>query len=111
MEYSIIYKINNTNDGIYLLPMDFTIVRKERNNKLKVTIGTLIEENEGIPTMKYKIISKLGEGSYGTVYLAENITTKNKVAMKQIKKKKENILWLNSLQRALRSSFLVSKVL
>lgn len=39
MEYSIIYKINNTNDGIYLLPMDFTIVRKERNNKLKVTIG------------------------------------------------------------------------
>ena len=40
--------------------------------------------------MKYKILSKLGEGSYGTVYLAINIMTKAKVSMKKINKVKEN---------------------
>ena len=58
--------------------------------KLKVTINTIIEENKGLPTMKYKIVSRLGDGSYGTVYLAINIMTKAKVAMKKIKKVKEN---------------------
>lgn len=59
---------------------------------LKVTICTLVEESEGLPTRKYNVISTLGEGSYGTVYLAENLLTKNKVAMKKIKKIKENII-------------------
>ena len=58
--------------------------------KLKVTVNTVVEENKGLPTMKYKILSRLGDGSYGTVYLAMNIITKAKVAMKKIKKVKEN---------------------
>ena len=58
--------------------------------KLKVTINTIIEENKGLPTMKYKVLSRLGDGSYGTVYLAMNIITKAKVALKKIKKVKEN---------------------
>jgi calcium-dependent protein kinase len=58
--------------------------------KLKVTINAIIEENKGLPTMKYKILSRLGDGSYGTVYLAMNIMTKTKVALKKIKKVKEN---------------------
>ena len=58
--------------------------------KLKVTINTLIEETNGLPTMKYKVIQRLGDGAYGTVYLAENLMTKAKVAMKKIKKVKEN---------------------
>ena len=58
--------------------------------KLKVTINTLIEETNGLPTMKYKVIQKLGDGAYGTVYLAINLMTKAKVAMKKINKVKEN---------------------
>ena len=58
--------------------------------KLKVTINTIIEENKGLPTMKYKVLSRLGDGSYGTVYLAMNIITKTKIALKKIKKVKEN---------------------
>ena len=58
--------------------------------KLKVTINTIIEENTGLPTKKYKILSKLGDGSYGVVYLAVNIITKQNMAMKKIKKVKEN---------------------
>jgi calcium-dependent protein kinase len=40
--------------------------------------------------MKYKLLSRLGDGAYGTVYLALNIKTKTKVAIKKIKKVKEN---------------------
>ena len=58
--------------------------------KLKVTINTIIEENRGLPTMKYKLLYRLGDGAYGTVYLALNIKTKTKVAIKKIKKVKEN---------------------
>ena len=58
--------------------------------KLKVSINTIIEENSGLPNQKYKIISKLGDGSYGIVYLAVNIITKQNVAMKKINKVKEN---------------------
>ena len=60
--------------------------------KLKVSINTIIEENSGLPTQKYKIISKLGDGSYGIVYLAVNIITKQNVAMKKINKVKENAI-------------------
>ena len=58
--------------------------------KLKVTINTLIEETNGLPTMKYKVVQRLGDGAYGTVYLAVNLMTKAKVAMKKINKVKEN---------------------
>ena len=58
--------------------------------KLKVTINTLIEESSGLPTKKYKVLSRLGDGSYGTVYLAVNLMTKANVAMKKINKVKEN---------------------
>ena len=58
--------------------------------KLKVTINTILEENTGLPTKKYKILSKLGDGSYGVVFLAVNIMTKQNIAMKKIKKVKEN---------------------
>ena len=58
--------------------------------KLKVQINNIVDEATGLPTMKYKVLSKLGEGAYGTVYLAFNLMTKAKVSMKKINKVKEN---------------------
>ena len=58
--------------------------------KLKVTTNTLIEENTGLPNLKYQIIRKIGEGSYGSVFLAINSLTKQNVAIKKINKIKEN---------------------
>ena len=58
--------------------------------KLKITTNSLIEENSGLPNLKYKVISKIGEGCYGTVFLAMNLITKQNVAIKKINKIKEN---------------------
>ena len=58
--------------------------------KLCVSNQTLIEEQTGDPSLRYKILNKLGDGSYGTVYSAINILTGSKIAMKKIEKIKEN---------------------
>ena len=58
--------------------------------KIKVSINNLVNEIQGLPTMKYKVTNKIGEGSYGAVYLAFNIYTKQKVAIKRIIKNEEN---------------------
>ena len=58
--------------------------------KIKVNINALIDEVQGLPTMKYKVTNKIGEGSYGAVYLAYNLFTKQKVAIKRIVKSEEN---------------------
>lgn len=86
---------NNDNDA-FKRKENRSISLVEKNNignkifkeelKLKVTTQTLVEETKGLPTMKYKVLSKLGDGSYGTVYLAINQTTKSQVAMKRIAK-------------------------
>ena len=68
--------------------MGSQIYKDELN--LKITLNTIIEENSGLPSQKYKVISKLGDGSYGTVYLAINVMTKQNIAMKKINKVKEN---------------------
>jgi hypothetical protein len=62
----------------------------EEELKLKVTTNALIEENTGLPNLKYQIIRKIGEGSYGSVFLAINSLTKQNVAIKKINKIKEN---------------------
>jgi len=55
----------------------------------KLFINDIIEY---LPSKKYKILSKLGEGSFGMVYLAQNKYTKEKVAMKEIKKANKDLL-------------------
>ena len=54
--------------------------------KLKVTTQTLVEETNGLPNDKYQVVKKLGDGAYGTVFLAHNLITGLKVALKKIVK-------------------------
>ena len=48
--------------------------------------------SEYLPSKKYKILARLGSGSFGKVFLAENKFTKERVAMKQIKKSNKDLL-------------------
>ena len=57
------------------------------SNKLFIT-----DISEFLPSKKYKILDKLGSGSFGKVFLAQNKYTKEKVAMKEIKKSNKDLL-------------------
>ena len=51
---------------------------------LTVSNKLFINEIEYTPDKKYKIIKNIGHGSYGDVYLAYNINTNEKVAIKKL---------------------------
>ena len=53
---------------------------------LSVSNKLFINEIENTPDKKYKIIKNIGQGSYGDVYLAYNIYTNEKVAIKKLYK-------------------------
>ena len=64
----------------------------EGESYISISNKLFIDENNESPSQKYEIISKLGSGSFGSVYLAKNKYTNEKVAMKQIKKSSQNLL-------------------
>ena len=81
-----------------------TLIEKSKNNKifkdefnLSVSGRLFINEVKEVPHKKYKILSKLGTGAYGTVYLAQNVLTKINVAMKRIDKDSEDLLTDNEI--------------
>ena len=59
---------------------------------ISISNKLFIDETNDNPSKKYEILSKLGSGSFGSVYLARNKYTNEKVAMKQIKKSSANLL-------------------
>ena len=59
---------------------------------LTVKQDILVNEEKGNPSKKYKPKRMLGSGSFGSVYEAKNTIFGNTVAMKVIKKDKENEL-------------------
>ena len=61
-------------------------------SNISISNKLFIDETNDNPTKKYEILSKLGSGSFGSVYLARNKYTNEKVAMKQIKKSSANLL-------------------
>ena len=64
----------------------------EGESYISISNKLFIDETNDNPTKKYEILSKLGSGSFGSVYLAKNKYTNEKVAMKQIKKSSANLL-------------------
>ena len=58
--------------------------------KLSLSFESLVPLQTEKPSKKYKVLTVLGNGSYGKVYKAMNIKTENLVAIKSIIKKKDN---------------------
>ena len=59
---------------------------------ISISNKLFINEIDHSPEQKYKIIKNIGNGSYGDVFLAYNIYTKEKVAIKKIYKSNEQLL-------------------
>ena len=53
---------------------------------ISISNRLFINQLNDSPEKKYKFIDIIGTGSFGTVYLAQNLYTKEKVAIKKIKK-------------------------
>ena len=61
----------------------------DEEKKLSLSFESLVPLQSGKPSKKYKVLSNLGNGSYGKVYKAMNIKTETLVAIKSVKKKKD----------------------
>ena len=65
-------------------------IREE--SQISISNRLFINEIKEIPEKKYKIKKLLGVGSYGRVFLAQNINTLEYIAMKEIPKTAEDLL-------------------
>ena len=70
---------------------------REKESLVSISNILFINEQNELPQNKYKIIKVIGKGTYGIVYLAENIFTKEKIAMKKIPKTSEDLLTDNEI--------------
>ena len=59
---------------------------QNKDSNISINSNLFINEINYSPEKKYKFITNIGQGSYGDVYLAMNIYTKEKVAIKKIYK-------------------------
>jgi len=58
----------------------------DAEKKLAITSGMLVTKSQGNPSEHYKILKKLGEGSYGVVSKVKHLSTGQERAMKKIQK-------------------------
>ena len=69
---------------------DFNNIKEE--SRISISNRLFINEIKEIPETKYKIKKLLGVGSFGRVFLAQNIYTSEYIAMKEIPKTSEDLL-------------------
>ena len=69
---------------------DFGNIKEE--SRISISNRLFINEIKEIPETKYRIKNILGVGSFGRVFLAENIYTLELIAMKEIPKTSEDLL-------------------
>jgi len=58
------------------------------NNKINSHVSTILNQFEKVDLNSFKILEMIGKGSFGEVYLVENIKTTQKYAMKVLNKNK-----------------------
>src|SRR5688572_29823676 len=77
----------NTNRKV-LRSQTGSIIEKEisKPEDIKILPNALVVENKGSIGKNYKIIDKLGSGTFGKVYKVIHIPTQQKRAMKVVKK-------------------------
>ena len=83
-----IRKIYKSSTGLDKAILNKKLKIAEKN--LAVSTESLIVHQKGDFNLDYQIIKKIGKGPLGSVYKAKNIHSKNIVALKSIKKNKEN---------------------
>ena len=74
------------------LSRDKPEITLKEESKIAISNSLFISEIKEVPEKKYKIKKLLGEGSFGRVFLAQNIITSELIAMKQIPKTSEDLL-------------------
>ena len=79
------------NSNVSKEKQDITGIIKEES-QISISNRLFINEIKEIPEKKYKIKKLLGVGSYGRVFLAQNIYTLEYIAMKEIPKTAEDLL-------------------
>ena len=65
-------------------------IKHKDNEHLHICCKYFIKQNNEMPINRYRIISKIGEGSFGDVYYSKNIVTNQIVAIKKIHKAEYN---------------------
>lgn len=59
---------------------------------LRIKVPHIIQKDKGILSSKYQILNKLGKGATGTVYIANNLLTKQQVAIKLTHKNQKIVI-------------------
>ena len=73
------------------------IINLKEESQISISNRLFINEIKEIPEKKYKIKKLLGIGSFGRVFLAQNIITSEYIAMKEIPKTSEDLLTDNEI--------------